>query len=155
MIFSSVFFLFVFFPIALLLYFIVPWKLKNFVLLLISLVYFAWGEPIYIVLMLFSVCFNYLSGLELDYYRKVKDQRWLRICFWFTIIVNLGMLGFFKYYGFLLDNLNAILPVDIPYKTLALPVGISFIPSRPSLILLTSIKALCRPREILFPLAFI
>lgn len=101
MIFSSVFFLFVFFPIALLLYFIVPWKLKNFVLLLISLVYFAWGEPIYIVLMLFSVCFNYLSGLELDYYRKVKDQRWLRICFWFTIIVNLGMLGFFKYYGFL------------------------------------------------------
>ena len=126
MIFSSVFFLFVFFPVTLLLYFIAPWKLKNLILFLVSLVFYAWGEPVYVFLMLFSIVFNYLSGLEMEYYRREKNEHWLKICFWFTVAVNLGMLGFFKYYGFFLDNINVLLPFDIPYKELALPVGISF-----------------------------
>lgn len=126
MIFSSVFFLFVFFPIALLLYFIVPWKLKNFVLLFVSLIFYAWGEPVYVFLMLFSIVFNYISALEMEHYRLKNSGRWLRFCFWFTVAVNLGILGFFKYYGFLLDNINALLPFDIPYRELALPIGISF-----------------------------
>lgn len=126
MIFSSIFFLFVFLPITLLLYFLVPWKLKNAVLLIVSLIFYAWGEPVYVFLMLFSIVFNYISGIEIHKYREDDNQKFLRFSFWFTVAVNLAILGFFKYYGFLLDNINAILPVDIPYRELALPVGISF-----------------------------
>lgn len=126
MIFSSIFFLFVFLPITLFLYYVVPWKGKNLVLLLCSLVFYAWGEPVYVLLMLFSILFNYLSGIEIDYYRTQNNPERLKRCFWFTVIVNLGILGFFKYYGFLIGNLNAVLPFDIPYRELALPVGISF-----------------------------
>ena len=66
MIFSSVFFIFVFLPVVLLAYFLVPKKFKNVVILIASLIFYAWGEPIYIVLMVFSILFNYLSGLEID-----------------------------------------------------------------------------------------
>ena len=126
MIFSSVFFLFVFLPVTLILYFLVPWKLKNTVLLIVSLIFYAWGEPVYVFLMLFSIVFNYISGIEIHKYREEGNQKFLRFSFWFTVAVNLAILGFFKYYGFLLNNINAILPIDIPYKELALPVGISF-----------------------------
>ncbi len=127
MIFSSIFFLFVFLPVTLILYFLVPWKLKNTVLLIVSLIFYAWGEPVYVFLMLFSILFNYISGIEIQKYREEENnEKFLRFSFWFTVVVNLAILGFFKYYGFLLDNINAILPVDIPYRELALPVGISF-----------------------------
>lgn len=126
MIFSSIFFLFVFLPITLFLYYIVPWKLKNFMLLLCSLIFYAWGEPVYVFLMLFSIIFNYLSGIEIDGYRENENTKMLRYSFWFTVVVNLAILGFFKYYGFLINNLNAILPFEIPYKELSLPIGISF-----------------------------
>lgn len=126
MIFSSIFFLYVFLPITLFLYFVVPFKLKNAILLLVSLIFYAWGEPIYVVLMMFSIVFNWLSGLEIDHYRNLDNKKMLRLSFIFNVVVNLALLGFFKYYGFLIDNLNAILPFDIPYKALALPIGISF-----------------------------
>lgn len=126
MIFSSIFFLFVFLPITLFLYYIVPWKLKNFMLLLCSLIFYAWGEPVYVLLMLFSIIFNYLSGIEIDGYRENENTKMLRYSFWFTVVVNLAILGFFKYYGFLINNLNTILPFEIPYKELSLPIGISF-----------------------------
>lgn len=126
MIFSSIFFLFVFLPVTLLLYYLVPWQLKNLMLLLCSLVFYAWGEPVYVFLMLFSIIFNYLSGIEINYYREQNEQKRLKGCFWFTVAANLAILGFFKYYGFLIANLNAILPFEIPYRELALPIGISF-----------------------------
>lgn len=126
MIFSSIFFLFVFLPITLFLYYVVPWKFKNFMLLLCSLIFYAWGEPVYVFLMLFSIVFNYLSGIEIDGYRKNENTKMLRYSFWFTVIVNLAILGFFKYYGFLVNNLNSILPFEIPYRELSLPIGISF-----------------------------
>ena len=126
MIFSSIFFLFVFLPITLFLYYVVPWKFKNFMLLLCSLIFYAWGEPVYVFLMLFSIVFNYLSGIEIDGYRQNENTKMLRYSFWFTVIVNLAILGFFKYYGFLVNNLNAILPFEIPYRELSLPIGISF-----------------------------
>lgn len=126
MIFSSIFFLFVFLPITLFLYYIVPWKLKNFMLLLCSLIFYAWGEPVYVFLMLFSIIFNYLSGIEIDGYRENENTKMLRYSFRFTVVVNLAILGFFKYYGFLINNLNTILPFEIPYKELSLPIGISF-----------------------------
>lgn len=126
MIFSSIFFLFVFLPITLFLYYVVPWKFKNFMLLLCSLIFYVWGEPVYVFLMLFSIVFNYLSGIEIDGYRQNENTKMLRYSFWFTVIVNLAILGFFKYYGFLVNNLNAILPFEIPYRELSLPIGISF-----------------------------
>ncbi|HIZ65489.1 MAG TPA: MBOAT family protein [Candidatus Blautia pullicola] len=126
MIFSSIFFLFVFLPVTLVLYYLVPWKLKNFILLLCSLVFYAWGEPVYVFLMLFSIIFNFISGIEIQRYQELEQTKLLRFSFWFTVAVNLGILGFFKYYGFLIGNLNAILPFDIPYRDLPLPIGISF-----------------------------
>ncbi len=126
MIFSSIFFLYVFLPITLLLYFLMPKPGKNIVLLIVSLIFYAWGEPIYVFLMLFSIIFNYLTGMEIEAYREEGEERRVRFCFWLAVGVNLGLLGFFKYYGFFLENLNAILPFDIPYKELPLPVGISF-----------------------------
>lgn len=126
MIFSSVFFIFLFLPAVLLAYFIVPRKAKNLVLLLFSLVFYAWGEPVYILLMLFSILYNYVAGIEIDYHFSRGMERRARFTFRMAVAVNLGVLGFFKYYGFLLDILNAILPVDIPFHALPLPIGISF-----------------------------
>lgn len=126
MIFSSVFFIFLFLPAVLLAYFIVPKKAKNLVLLLFSLVFYAWGEPVYILLMLFSILYNYVAGIEIDYHFSRGMERRARFTFRMAVAVNLGVLGFFKYYGFLLDILNAILPVDIPFHALPLPIGISF-----------------------------
>lgn len=126
MIFSSIFFLYVFLPITLLMYFLMPKPGRNVVLLIVSLIFYAWGEPIYIFLMIFSIVFNYLTGIELEYYKDTEDWKKERFCFWLSVAVNLGLLGFFKYYGFFMENLNVILPFDIPYKELALPIGISF-----------------------------
>ena len=124
MVFSSVTFLFTFLPVTLLLYYIVPAKLKNILLLLSSLVFYAWGEPVYIVLMILSVLFNYVCGLDIA--RNLGEYRKAKMSLVFAVAVNLAILGFFKYYGFLIENLNLILPFHIPYRKLALPVGISF-----------------------------
>lgn len=126
MIFSSVFFIFIFLPITLAVYFLAPKAGKNLVLLIASLIFYAWGEPVYIMLMIFSISFNYISGIEIDYYRAHGKNGVVRFTFWLSVAVNLGVLMFFKYYGFLLENLNLILPIQIPYKELSLPVGISF-----------------------------
>ena len=126
MIFSSIFFLYVFLPITLLIYFLMPKPGRNVVLLIVSLIFYAWGEPIYIFLMIFSIVFNYLTGIELEYYQETEDWKKEQFCFWLSVAVNLGLLGFFKYYGFLMENLNGILPFQIPYKELPLPIGISF-----------------------------
>lgn len=126
MIFSSIFFLFVFLPLVLIVYYLVPMALKNLVLLIFSLVFYAWGEPVYVVLMIFSILFNYFGGLEIEHYMDLKETRKAKLALVSTVVINLALLGFYKYYGFLVENLNAILPVDIPYKELALPIGISF-----------------------------
>ena len=121
MVFSSVTFLFLFLPVSLILYYIVPQKLKNFVLLLCSLVFYAWGEPIYVLLMIYSILLNYVSGLLMANHPKYKKQVLV-----FTIILNLFIIGFFKYYGFLMENFNALTGLNIPIRKLALPIGISF-----------------------------
>ncbi len=125
MVFSSIVFLFVFLPIVLALYYVIPGlRWKNIILLAASIVFYAWGEPVYIVLMLLSILFNFIMGLELDRLRDEPARRKINLIF--TAVVNLCILGFFKYYGFLLGSINAILPVEIPYRELALPIGISF-----------------------------
>ncbi len=124
MVFSSITFLFIFLPVFLALYYIVPPNFKNAVMLAASLIFYAWGEPVYILLMLLSILLNYVCGLDIEEKRRVHQL--CRRSLIFAVSINLLLLGFFKYYGFLLDTVNAVLPVDIPYRELPLPVGISF-----------------------------
>lgn len=124
MLFSSITFLFVFLPLTLLLYYLVPFRMKNYVMLAASLIFYAWGEPVYIILMILSIILNYFCGQ--DIYEKRDNARAMKMSLMFGVVMNLLILGFFKYYGLLMDTINAILPIDIPYRVLALPIGISF-----------------------------
>lgn len=124
MLFSSITFLFIFLPLTLLLYYLVPFRMKNYVMLAASLIFYAWGEPVYIILMILSIILNYFCGQ--DIYEKRDNARTMKMSLMFGVVMNLLILGFFKYYGLLMDTINAILPIDIPYRVLALPIGISF-----------------------------
>ncbi|MDD7511837.1 MAG: MBOAT family protein [Peptostreptococcaceae bacterium] len=124
MLFSSIYFIYYFLPILLALYFIAPNKYRNTVMLVFSLIFYSWGEPVYVFLMIFSAVFNY--SMAIDIHRDSSTGRGGRRTFIFTVVVNLFILGFFKYYGFLMDTVNGILGTDIKYTALALPIGISF-----------------------------
>ena len=120
MIFSSIPFLFFFFPFFLILYYLVPFKYKNYILLLFSLIFYAWGEPIYIILMIVSCLINYYLAVLISKYSKKKLL--MIIC----VITNILIIGFFKYGNFLIDNINSLLNLSIKGIDLALPIGISF-----------------------------
>lgn len=105
-------------------YYLVPEKMKNPVLLAASIIFYAWGEPVYVVLMILSILLNYACGMDIAL--KAENERKARNSMIFVVTVNVLILGFFKYYGFLLDIVNGILPVNLPYRELALPIGISF-----------------------------
>lgn len=124
MLFSSIVFLFTFLPAVMILYYLLPVRFRNVILLLASLVFYAWGELVYLFLMLLSILFNYFSGLDIA--RNLQDKRAAKRSLVFNLIINLAVLGFFKYEGFVLDTLNGILPVHISYHALPLPIGISF-----------------------------
>lgn len=124
MVFSSIIFLFTFFPAILILYYLTPEKFRNIILLIFSLVFYAWGEPVYIFLMILSILLNYVFGLDIA--RNSDNPGRAKKLLIFVIAVNILLLGFFKYYGFLIETINQILPFDLPYKELPLPVGISF-----------------------------
>ncbi|MGJ9458133.1 MBOAT family O-acyltransferase [Oceanobacillus sp. CF4.6] len=120
MVFSSLIFLFVFLPILFIVYFIVPFALKNIILLIASLYFYAWGEPGYIFLMLFSIFMNYIFGLLIHYKHNKKTYAIL------AIIGNLTLLGYYKYSSFLIENVNATFNIEIANEPLPLPIGISF-----------------------------
>ncbi|MBI4856092.1 MAG: MBOAT family protein [Acetobacterium woodii] len=122
MVFSSILFLFCFLPIALGLYYIVPKSLKNIILLIVSLIFYAWGEPVYVFLMLFTIVFDFYMAIIMEKQSELNRKR----LFILTIIINLGILFFFKYWGFLLDTINQIFSLTITYHQLPLPIGISF-----------------------------
>ncbi|MDY5213564.1 MAG: MBOAT family O-acyltransferase [Intestinibacter sp.] len=124
MVFSSIVFLFTFLPISLLIYYILPKKFKNAILLLTSLVFYAWGEPVYIFLMIGTIIFDYIMALKIDKYKKNRKKS--KKYFIFTLLVNVGVLVFFKYIGFIIENINSIFSTNISFENLALPVGISF-----------------------------
>ena len=124
MLFSSITFLFVFLPVVLAVYFLVPYRFKNLVMLIASLFFYAWGEPVYVILMILSICLNYVCGLDIA--EKSEDQKKKRNSLIFAVVFNLLILGFFKYYGFLMESVNAVFPFEIPYRELPLPIGISF-----------------------------
>lgn len=124
MLFSSVTFLFYFLPLTVALYYIVPKPAKNIILLIASLIFYAWGEPVYVILMILSILLNYFLGRAIEEkgaYPALKKRTLI-----IAVAANLAILGFFKYYGFFLDSINAVLPFHIPYRQLALPIGISF-----------------------------
>lgn len=124
MVFSSLIFLFMFLPLTLIIYYVSPKVLRNLILCIVSLIFYAWGEPVYIVIIIFSTIFDYVNGVLIDKYRDRKGIT--KAIFINSIIINLGILGFFKYYGFVVDNINTIFNLNIEVDTLPLPVGISF-----------------------------
>lgn len=125
MIFSSMFFIWVFLPIALLgnflLYKIGGNKFTNIFLLIISIAFYAWGEPIYVFLMLFSIGMNWILGIMLE--RVNSHKRWILIA---SVILNLSLLGYFKYVGMFIDTIDMVFGTEIAMKEIALPIGISF-----------------------------
>ncbi|MBP2000756.1 alginate O-acetyltransferase complex protein AlgI [Paenibacillus shirakamiensis] len=124
MVFSSLLFLFLFLPVVLLLYYVAPGRLKNLILLGTSLVFYAWGEPVYIVIMLFSTLMDYSFGLLLSRPKLTRYQRkWIIAG---SILVNLALLSYFKYADFLIHTINQVLGTQIPLTDLPLPIGISF-----------------------------
>ena len=124
MIFSSIPFLFFFFPLFILLYFTLPFKYKNYILLLFSLIFYAWGEPIYILLMIFSSIVDFINGKNIEKHKD--DNKKKKIYLIISIIINISLLGFFKYADFFIKVINNILNLDIPLLNLGLPIGISF-----------------------------
>ena len=123
MVFSSVLFLFRFLPIFMICYFLVPRNMKNLVLFLGSLVFYAWGEPVYIFLMLFSTISDFVWGRLIEEYRGEDRSRIFLLC---SVVINLFILGFFKYADFLLQTVNTVFGTSIPLLGLPLPIGISF-----------------------------
>ena len=125
MVFSSLIFLFVFLPFVLTLYYITPRRFRNLTLFIVDLVFYAWGEPWLVILMLFSILLNYTSGILIGINREKKGLA--RFIFILSVILNLGLLGFFKYAGFIGETLNMVMPfLNIPILEIALPIGISF-----------------------------
>ena len=124
MVFSSIPFLFFFFPIVMLLYYVVPFKGKNLLLLIASLIFYAWGEPVYIVLMIFSSIVDYCNGRMIEKFENnAKMKKFFMIL---SVCINLSLLGFFKYGDFFVENVNALLGTSIDPLNLPPPIGISF-----------------------------
>jgi len=123
MLFSSLSFLYYFFPVALLLYFAAPRKLKNIILLLASLVFYFFGEQWYVVLLLVSIAIGYIGGWLIERYRGTGKAKLALIL---AVLLNLLMLGYFKYSDFFISNINSILGTNIPLLRVSLPLGISF-----------------------------
>ena len=125
MVFSSLFFIYVFFAVFLVFYFKVAngIKAKNAVIIIFSLLFYAWGDPAYIVLLLCSTILNYVSGRLIDMYR---DRFFAKFVFGISLAVNIGMLMVFKYTGFIMENINSIFSLDLYVPDVKLPIGISF-----------------------------
>ena len=123
MLFSSIPFLYYFLPCVIVLYLIAPKKLKNTVLLLASLFFYWWGEPKYVVLMVLNIAFGYVCGLLIGKFRgKAISKLFLAL----SVIVSVGILGYFKYADFMIANFNVVTGLSVPLLKIALPIGISF-----------------------------
>ncbi len=123
MLFSSITFLYYYLPAVLILYFVAPKSLKNAVLMLVSLLFYAWGEPKYIILMVVSILCGYVSGLLVE---KFHGKTAAKVTLWIAAAICLGFLGYFKYADFFITNFNAVTGLSVPLLRIALPIGISF-----------------------------
>lgn len=124
MLFSSLTFLFVFLPATLALYFLVKDKFKNYVLLAASLLFYAWGEPKYVILMILSIIFNFFIAKLIN--KKRKKKKLTKFLLFIAVLVNIGALFIFKYLDFTILNINSIFGTNLGLTKLALPIGISF-----------------------------
>ena len=123
MLFSGIPFLYCFLPAVVLVYFLVPRKFQNTVLLLFSLLFYGWGEPKYVFLMIATIAAFYGCGLAIG---KAKQHPWKKFWLIVSLVVGLGLLAIFKYADFFVENFNAATGLSVPLLRLALPVGISF-----------------------------
>ena len=126
MVFSSLIFLFRFLPLILLIYYIVPGKFKNMVLLSGSLVFYAWSEPKYVLIMIFSTLVNYIFGILIEDFKKkdkISASKYMVVA---SVIINLSVLGFFKYVDLLINTANKLTGSGFHLLEIALPVGVSF-----------------------------
>lgn len=121
MVFSSITFLFYFLPIVLAIYYIVPNKFKNTILLISSLIFYFYGEPKYVLLMIISIILTYIFGILIDKYKKQS-----RLFLALAIIISIGLLIYFKYINFIIENINLWMQNKIDFIYVALPIGISF-----------------------------
>lgn len=124
MVFSSTIFLCVYLPLVLLGYYICPKKGRNLFLLIASLVFYAWGEPKYVFLMIFSILVNYIFGRLMDKHRENKKR--LKLMLVLSVVIDIGLLSVFKYTDFIITNVNAIFGSSFDLLNIALPIGISF-----------------------------
>lgn len=124
MVFSSVVFLYIFLPIMLLLYFIVPSKLKNAVMILASLIFFAWGEIKYILIMLILAVMDFVCGNLIT--KNWGNKKKMKLYLFIDVGVNLLILFFFKYSDFIIANINNVTGLNIPLLNIPLPIGVSF-----------------------------
>ncbi len=126
MVFSSLIFLFYFLPVVMILYYAAPERFKNPVLFFASLIFYAWGEPVYVLLMLFSTVADYVHGILVDNFIKKSQRTKAKLAVASSVTINLLVLGFFKYAPFLIATVNSLFSVNIPVPELSLPIGISF-----------------------------
>ena len=151
MLFSSITFLFLFLPVTVLIYYLVPQKTRNLVLLIASLFFYAWGEPVYVVLMILSILLNFFCGKDIG--KKRADPVRAKRSLIFAVVMNVLILGFFKYYGLLMETLNVLFPYEIPYRELALPIGISFYTFQELSYLIDIYRGNAKPQQRLLPFA--
>ncbi|KKR08038.1 MAG: Alginate O-acetyltransferase AlgI family protein [Parcubacteria group bacterium GW2011_GWC2_39_14] len=123
MLFSSPIFLFLFLPVLFGIYFLADRKFKNIILLIFSLLFYAWGEPIYVLLMIASITVSYVLALLIEKQADVKKRKGLLIL---SVVLHIGALVFFKYSNLLVDTFSGLLHINIPFGPVGLPIGISF-----------------------------
>ena len=124
MIFSSISFLFAFLSVVLLCYYICPENRRNVILMASGLLFYAWGEPVYVLLLLFTTLVDYTAGRLMERFREDPKRRKLMLIL--SITVNLSLLAVFKYSSFLIESLNGLFGISIFNPHLPLPIGISF-----------------------------
>lgn len=121
MLFSSMTFVFMFLPIVCATYLLARKELRNYILLLASILFYAWGEPRYLAIMLITIIVNYIGAMAIHQFPRFKKLSLIA-----TIAVNLGFLFYFKYFNFVMTNINAAFGADIPFLNVIMPIGISF-----------------------------
>lgn len=127
MVFSNLFFIYLFLPLDLILYYVVPNKTwKNVVLLLFSLFFYSWGEPVWVFLLMLTAFLDYTWAKCIEYFNLTGQQRRKKMALIASLVFDLGMLGVFKYSGFVVENINLLTGLSLPVPQIALPIGISF-----------------------------
>ena len=119
-------FLFLFFPVAMAVYLPLPKLAKNIAMVVLSLVFFAWGSAAYVPVLVLSILFNYLSGKQLHALKAAQQDQKAKLVLWSAVAANLLLLGFFKYWGFVITNINGLLGTSLQAPQAAMPLGISF-----------------------------